>query len=107
MHCPGGSSGVWAKALGSSSAPTWDSTNRGMDFSGKFGSATTIWYPAAGYHDDGYPNYLNHVGSYGIWWSCTPYDYYAYILYLLSGGYVVPSGSEYRACGFSVRCLQE
>ena len=42
----GGDNGIWSKALGSSSYFTqsslYDSTNEGMNFSGKFGSASTI-----------------------------------------------------------------
>ena len=47
----GGDNGVWSKAFGSSSYIDYqyDSTNKGMYFSGKFGSASTIWYPASGY----------------------------------------------------------
>ena len=67
----GGDSGVWSKALGSSDSfdYTWNSTSKGMNFSGKFGSASTIWYPAAGYleYDDGC---LYNVGYFGFWWSC-------------------------------------
>ena len=104
----GGSSGVWAKALGSSSSfsYTWNSTNRGMNFSGKFGSASTIWYPASGYldNDDGS---LSSVGSLGYWWSCTPDGLYPFSLRLTFLGYVFPSDRNRRAHGNSVRCLQE
>ena len=107
----GGDSGVWSEAANTSSrfSYTWDSTHKGMNFSGKFGSASTstIWYPAAGclYYGDGS---LYGVGNYGFWWSCTPDDYGAYYLYLDSDGNVRPSDSHYsRADGFSVRCLQE
>ena len=106
----GGSSGVWSKAAGSSSSfsYTWDSTNKGMNFSGKFGSASTIWYPAANflYHGAGI---LFFVGDYygGSWWSCTPNDGSACSLYLGSDGGVGPSDSYDRAFGLSVRCLQE
>ena len=97
-----GSSGVWSKAVGSSSdfSYTWNSTNMGMNFSGKFGGASTIWYPAAGClgSDDGS---LYNVGSSGYWWPC--------LEYILSPYYdnVYPSNYVYRACGLSVRCLQE
>ncbi len=105
----GGSNGVWSKALNSSSSFThnWDSTNKGMNFSGKFGSADTIWYPAAGYLFSGGGG-LYYVGLSGVWWSCTPYDYSAYYLHLYSDGDVEPSGAGGdRAGGLSVRCLQE
>lgn len=105
----GGSGGVWSKATGVTSgyfSYTWDSTNKGMNFSGKFGSASPIWYPAAGFLGDGAGS-LRNVGLSGYCWSCTPSDYYAYFLYLGSGGNVTPSGGDRRAYGQSVRCLQE
>ncbi len=78
-----------------------------MNFSGKFGSADTIWYPAAGYLFSGGGG-LYYVGLSGVWWSCTPYDYSAYYLYLYGSGDVEPSGAGGdRAGGLSVRCLQE
>ena len=104
----GGESGVWSKAVGSKESfkYVWDSTCRGMDFTGKFGSAETIWYYAAGflYLDDGS---LFNVGYDGYWWSCTPSGDYAYGLSLLSNGSVGPSDGGDRARGFSVRCAQE
>ena len=77
-----------------------------MNFSRKFGSADTIWYPAAGYlsYDDGS---LYTVGLSGYWWSCTPYDEYACHLSLHRNGNVYPSYDHFRAIGLSVRCLQE
>ncbi len=106
----GGSSGVWAKSVTSAFSYPWDSTNKGMNFSGKFGSADTIWYPAAGFLkiDDGS---LIYVGDNGGWWSCTPDGWpdgcYAYYLDLFNNGHVNPSDNYYRARGRSVRCLQE
>ena len=104
----GGSDGVWSKAANSSSSfsHTWDSTNKGMNFSGKFGSADTIWYPAAGYLGDDVGS-LFDVGFSVDWWSCTPDGYYAYDLGLDYRGSVSPSGYSGRASGLSVRCLQE
>ena len=102
----GGSSGVWSQAAGSITPPTYDSKKKGMDFSGKFGSASSIWYPAAAYlgYSDGS---LFNVGNRGYWWSCTPNDDQAYCLNILSDGRVFLSDSDYRAVGQSVRCLQE
>ena len=104
----GGSSGVWSKAVGSSSyfSYLWDSTNKGMNFSGKFGSASTIWYPAAGCLNGGGGS-LDDVGGYGYWWSCTPNGLSAYYLRLDINGNVYPSDVSSRAYGQSVRCLQE
>lgn len=105
----GGINGVWAKACGSSSYfedYPYDSTDEGMNFSGKFGSASVIWYPASGYRysDDGS---LNFVGSDGFFWSVTPESHYAYYLGFFSYGNVNPSDYDRRAHGKAVRCLQE
>lgn len=106
----GGNNGVWSKAAGSSSyfsGYPYDDTNKGMNFNGKFGSAGTIWYPAAGYLRLDNDDSLSLVGGDGYWWSCTPNDYYAYGLDLGSDGSVTPSRPSRRAAGLSVRCLQE
>ena len=107
----GGSNGVWSKACGSSSSFSgypYDSANKGMDFSGKFGSASTIWYPASGcrYGNDGCL-YNYNVGILGTYWSASPYGEGAYYLSLDYDGYVYPSDYDIRAYGRSVRCLQE
>lgn len=106
----GGEDGIWSKAFGSSSSFTdellYDSTNRGMNFSGKFGSASTIWYPASGYRDINAGS-LNYVGYRGLFWSASPYSRNAYRLDFLSNGNVYPSDYYRRAFGLSVRCLQE
>ena len=104
----GGDSGVWSKAKGSSSEykRDYDSNDRGMNFSGDFGTDQTIWYPAAGYryNTDGS---LSLVVNYGYYWSATPYGNYASSLYFFDSGDVYPSNDDYRAYGYSVRCLQE
>ena len=74
-----------------------------MNFSGKFGSASTIWYPASGWRYGGSPSLAGRIGSY---WSASPNDFYAYYLYLYSDGNVNPSSYRTRALCFSVRCLQ-
>ena len=107
----GGEDGVWAKALGSSYDffDTYNDTNEGMNFSGKFGSASTIWYPASGYREDAF-GILCFVGYDGGYWSASPADNLACRLQFsfdFDGG-VSPSYYNYfRACGQSVRCLQE
>ena len=110
----GGGRGVWSEALGSSSSFTqsslYNSSNEGMNFSGKFGNASTIWYPASGYRSY-YDGILNNVGSTGSYWSASPYSYNssdnACYLYFSYNGNVNPSYNDYRASGYSVRCLQE
>lgn len=106
----GGSSGVWAKAFGTSSywttSSNWNSTNKGMNFGStdkKLGSGT-IWYPAAGYLHDS-DGSLSYVGYLGISWSCTPDGDDAYYLLFRYDGRVYPSGYNGRATGRSVRCL--
>ena len=106
----GGSNGVWSKALGSISSITnaslYNSTNRGINFSGMFGSASTIWYPASGCRDN-FGCSLDYVGDDGNYWSASPNNSYAYYLYFNNFGRVNASGGNYRAYGRSVRCLQE
>ncbi|MBR5300742.1 MAG: hypothetical protein IKU36_10925 [Bacteroidales bacterium] len=108
----GGSNGVWSKSLGSSSyldnSSSWDSTNEGMNFSGKFGSASTIWYPASGYLDYSDGSLLD-VGYYGYCWSASPTSsniILAYDLRFYGYSHVYPAGCSYRAGGYSVRCVQ-
>ena len=103
----GGSNGVWSKALGSSSNfnNTYNSTNEGMNFSGKISSASTIWYPASGYRYY-YDGSLNDVGNSGFYWSASPYNNNAYSLGFICYGEVDPSFYDFRANGLSVRCLQ-
>lgn len=105
----GGSTGVWVKAIGSSSyfKYAYDSIDEGMNFSGKFGSASTIWYPASGSRHSYYGGSLNGVGYSGRYWSASPSSNYAYYLRFGSNGSVYPSLSNTRASGSSVRCLQE
>ena len=106
----GGDNGVWSKALGTSSffidESLCYSTNKGMNFSGKFGSDYTIWYNALRYlnYDDGS---LDDVDNRGYYWSASPHSFNAYCLSFSYNGYVNPSNYSYRADGLSVRCLQE
>ena len=105
----GDENGVWSKAVGSSaeySGYPYDSTNEGMNFFGMFGADQTIWYPASGYreHHDGS---FSNVGKNGYYWSASPSNANAYYLFFSIHGSVYPSNDDYRAYGFSVRCLQE
>ena len=106
----GGGDGVWSKALGSSSYFTqsslYNSSNKGMNFSGKFGSASIIWYPASGYRDCRGVG-LYSVGDGGSYWSASPNSNSVYHLTFDKNGYVYPSNYNDRAYGRSVRCLQE
>ena len=101
----GGDNGIWSKALGSSSyfdGYPYDSTNEGMNFSGKFGSASTIWYPASGCRSYA----LSYVGN-GRYWSASPGIRKAEGLYFYDNGRVSQGCSDGRAFGNSVRCIQE
>ena len=77
-----------------------------MNFSGKFGSDQTIWYPASGYRH-GLGGSLSTVGSYGFCWSASPGSISAYYLDFYFNGSVYPWSVSIRAHGHSVRCLQE
>ena len=76
-----------------------------MNFSGKFGSDQTIWYPASGCRNY-FDGSLDSVSYYGCYWSASPNDSSAYDLYFFYKDYVTPSYGNYRADGYSVRCLQ-
>lgn len=78
---------------------TWDATNSGRTYNGN-------WFPAAGYRysDDGS---MSIVGSYGNYWSASPYSENSGCLLYFYSGYVYPASRSPRASGFSVRCVQE
>ena len=107
----GGINGVWSKALRSwlsfTDSSLYDDTNEGINFTGRFGSAQTIWYPASGFRNGKNGN-LFSVGYYGFCWSATP-DGGSYTSGLLfnEDGWVEPLGGVVRASGAPVRCLQE
>ena len=106
----GDENGVWSKALGSSlnNSGTYDDKNEGINFSGKFGSDSAIWYPASGScNADGKPN---NTGIFGIYWSASPCGKsgnYAYGLQFNNHGYVFMSEKSTFAYAFSVRCVKE
>ena len=104
----GGANGVWSKAKGSSSwfGNSYNSTNKGMNFSGKLGFASTIWYPASGYRNDLDGGQFG-VGYYGRYWSASPNSCRAYYLNFYNDGFFDPSYNDLRASGYSVRCLQD
>ena len=105
----GGNDGVWAKAIGSPDSfnCTYESTYKGFNFSGKFGSASTIWYPASGFRTN-LGGGLDNGGISGNYWSASPCDYNAHQLYFYNTGNVYPREYYYsRASGQSVRCIKE
>ncbi|WP_319504050.1 DUF4906 domain-containing protein [Bacteroides graminisolvens] len=48
-----------------------------------------------------------NVGSYGYFWSASPYSAYGYYLYFDSGGFVYPAYNFSRANGFGIRCVKD
>lgn len=114
--CPSGwrvpdghKNGIWSNALGSSSSFTqsslYDSTNKGMNLSGKFGPDQTIWYPASGFYG-GKDGCLYDVGNIGIYWSAPPIYYDNNSLRIDNDG-TVALDSFVCAFGNSVRCVKE
>lgn len=108
----GGAEGVWAKAAGTSSSfrPSglWNSTNKGANFSGKFGDDQTIWYPASGSRNN-LEGSLGNVGIYGYCWYCSSDEgshTNAYFMYVNSS-LVSPLNLSKRESGYSVRCYKE
>ena len=114
----GGSRGVWAAVYRYGSwfnndYYVYDSTNKGFNFSGGFGSDLTIWYPLSGWRKV-YSDYisdtgsLDYVGESGVYWSASP-DNSVNAFYLnLNDDYVrLYEDDTNRAIGGSVRCLQE
>ena len=97
----GGSHGVWSTALGSDSSFSgyiYDSSNIGMDFSGKFGSASTIWYPALARS--------GIVEVDGEYWSVSSGLYGSFLLFR-EDGTGCPSTYTGRFWDKPVRCLKE
>lgn len=103
----GGDNAVWFNACGSSwyfDYP-YDDTDEGMNFSGSFGGASVIWYPASG-ERRGKGGSLDYVGNIGSYWSVSPSSNCAWGLYFASG-FVSPTCISIRAYGHSIRCLKE
>lgn len=80
----------------------------GYDFYLNAGKNTTAFYPATGYRDVSTGN-AGNIGTSAYYWAATPNGFegnYGYTLYL-SNGRVGPGNGNYRAYGFSVRCVAE
>ena len=109
----GGDDGVWSKAIGLSSefndSSLYDTTNEGMNFSGKFGAASTIWYPGTPCRDHENGKLFNDGDSYfnGTCWSASYDRYYVNVLFFNGRGYVNASSGDMRSNGLPVRCIQE
>ena len=86
---------------------SWTSVNGqiGICFSGSSSyssSVPQIFLPAAGYNS--YRDFSNERGSYGLYWSSSPYAYSIYSLGFR--GSDIGMGAGQRASGRSVRCVQ-
>lgn len=107
---PGGANGVWAKAAGSSTLPTWNSTSLGCEFGGVFTSSGSCWYPAPGQRVSGSGSISSaSAGKGGYYWSYTLNGSSVYELWLeISSGVNVKTQvtTKYRASGRSVRCIK-
>lgn len=104
----GGDDGVWARALGSSDYfdHSYEWSNWGMNFSGIFGSSSSIWYPSANTQ-----NYDGDMKNYGVigYWSASTLDNSKAVCFFFDreADWVNPSSKSYRADGMLVRCMKE
>ena len=105
----GGEDGVWATAAGTSESfsKAFDSTNRGINFSGTFGDAISIWYPLSGRRDNNSHYSPGYTGNYGQYWSASPASAGGYYLHFDNSSNVSPSSYVTKTSGYSVRCLKE
>lgn len=105
----GGEDGVWATAAGTSESfsKAFDSTNRGINFSGTFGDAISIWYPLSGRRDNNSHYSPGYTGNYGQYWSASPASAGGYYLDFNDRSNVSPSSYVTKTNGYSVRCLKE
>ena len=105
----GGNHGVWVTACETSTIFDWlgDADNKGMNFSGKFGNASIIWYPYSGSRYPG-SGTLHNTGDQGDYWSVSPYNrnnFYSISFNDEEG--VAPSTYWNPAYGFAIRCQKE
>ena len=109
----GGISGVWSTVLDTPNSITaaFDSYNKGMNFSGKFGSDSVIWYPCTGLYssrDGGFDNVGEACYNWSSSASTSKYYLGAQYFNFWYNGNVFPSGGVADfAFGMPVRCIQE
>lgn len=108
--CPAGfcipTSDLWYKMSGnsgsSSSSGTWDDTNKGRLWTD---NTPNVYFPASGFRDNGSGS-LGGVGSYGSYWSASPYSSNrGHLLYFYSSYWYW--NDNRRAHGFPVRAVAE
>ena len=99
----GGETGIWSKASNSSDNQsfTYDKANKGMNFTGKFGEYSVIWYPG-----QSKSAFANSCGD--CYWSCTPAKHSIYYLGISDYGRFWPAFSGvWRSDAHHVRCVKE
>ena len=108
----GHTDGLWQRAINSLSEAAeieGDEVNRGVNFSGVFGSSETIWYPAAGYINN-VNGVINDVGNSAYLWSVSNSNYMSYFFGfdITYDSFTMPADdAAYRSYGQSVRCVKE
>jgi uncharacterized protein (TIGR02145 family) len=107
--CPSGWRVPVNSGMSSNTSPWYGFTSsNGGTFANGYNWGTNAVYPAAGYRSSSSGS-LSVVGTYGSYWSASPYSstsYYASLLRFDSGNVSVYNNA-YRANGLSVRCSQE
>ena len=84
---------------------TWTTQNGVNGYKVEGLNGNHVFFPAAGYRNGAS---LDDAGSYGYYWSSTPYDYYDYFAYYLSFNSSDHGMSgNYRGYGQSVRPVLE
>jgi len=89
------------KELFENSTCKWNKKKKGYDVTGPNGN--TIFLPAAGYRVGAGVYY---VGSYGSYWSSSPYDGNLAYGVFFYGGFLNPQNNRARCRGFSVRLVR-
>ena len=98
---------IWMKAIGNKGMSIeFDDDKSGVNFTGKFGGAASIWYPASGYFKKNglFDFFCEDAG----WWSCTASGTNAVSANISEGvGFIYFAPPAERAYGQSVRCCKE
>ena len=84
---------------------TYDSSNRGVNFSNMLGQDPTIWYPSAGrrFGSDGEYSGYDNSG----YWTSTGWNNSSYASAMNMASYMIRLGTGHsRAQGYSVRCYK-
>ena len=82
------------------------SNNFGHNFWTSSSKTATIYFPTSGYRVDSGGS-LDHVGSYGVFWSAVPLNVYGACRLLFDSGTVYPLTYTTRSSGLSARPVSE